>query len=70
MNAVMSRIRVAIDLADEAYKRAFHAHASLNGLSPQELFEKMVEAHCPAELEQARKALAAEADADRGRKKR
>jgi len=48
----MQRIRVTIDCSD-AHKRAFHARAQFEGISPQELFEKFVERYCPDELERA-----------------
>lgn len=56
MPAVMARIRITID-CDEAYKRAFLARAQIEGLSPQELFQQLVEQYCPEDLERARKLL-------------
>lgn len=53
MQAVMARIRITIDTDDE-YKRAFLARAAIEGLSPQELFEKLVADYCAEELEKAR----------------
>jgi hypothetical protein len=53
----MARIRITID-TEEAHKRAFLSAASIRGLSPQELFEEMVAAHCPEDLKRAQAALA------------
>lgn len=49
MQAVMARIRITID-CEEAFKRAFLAWANLEGQSPQELFEAVVQAHCPDDI--------------------
>lgn len=63
MPTTMARIRITID-TEEAHKRAFLSAASLRGLSPQELFEEMVETHCPEDLERARAALAESEDSE------
>lgn len=52
MPAVMARIRITID-TEEAHKRAFMARASIEGLSPQELFQKLVEQYCPDDYARA-----------------
>jgi hypothetical protein len=44
-----TRIRITID-CDEVIKRAFSARASLEGLSPQQLFDKIVREYCPDEV--------------------
>lgn len=67
MLAVMARTRITIDTED-AHKRAFLARVALLGLTPQKLFEQMVEAHCPNEFSQARKELAAKQGKDQQKK--
>jgi hypothetical protein len=54
MPAVMARIRITID-TEEAHKRAFMARASIEGLSPQEMFQKLVEQYCPEDYDRAMK---------------
>jgi hypothetical protein len=53
MPAVMARTRITID-TDEAIKRAFVAHATIEGLSPQALFERLVAENCAEQLKLAR----------------
>jgi hypothetical protein len=53
----MARIRITID-TEETHKRAFLARASIEGLSPQQLFEKLVEQYCADDLARARKLVA------------
>ena len=68
--AMATRIRITID-TEEAHKRAFLARASIEGLTPQELFQQMVEKYCPDDLARAVKAIG-EGDDDppaKGRRK-
>lgn len=70
MQVEMARIRITID-TEEAHKRAFLARASIEGLTPQALFERMVEEYCPEDLQRARKVLAeSEAEKPGGKGKR
>jgi hypothetical protein len=59
MPVVMARIRITIE-CEESHKRAFLAAANLAGLSPQQLFEKLVEENCADDLERAKKAIEGE----------
>lgn len=56
MPLTMARIRITID-TEEAFKRAFLARAALEGLSPQDFFERIVSETCADELEQVRRKM-------------
>ena len=61
MPAVMPRIRITID-TEEAHKRAFLSRASIEGLSPQAFFEKLVATYCPDDLARAQKLVSPDDD--------
>jgi hypothetical protein len=65
----MARIRITID-TEESHKRAFLAHASIEGLTPQELFQRMVEEYCAADLDRARKSLEGDEEEEPPRKRK
>jgi len=56
MSALMARIRITID-CDEAYKRAFLSRANAEGVSPQELFERVVREVFPDDLARVHKLM-------------
>lgn len=66
MPVTMARPRITIDV-EEAYKRAFSAWANLEGLTLQELFQQLVNEHCPADILKRAKA-SAPADDDEPKK--
>ncbi len=64
MTATMNRIRVTVDVS-EPHKRAFYARANFEGMTPQELFERLVEKYAPEEFERA-KEMVGEGGDDQG----